>query len=390
MQIVVDNGAYTLRNMGDVAMLQTAIRHLREIYPAADLLVLTFNPALLRQYCPGTIPVSACSRNAAYGAEGSASGRAKSLWRRLIGKSRPGAADPQAFRRVLSRADRIVVAGGGFLNDLNLEESLAVLRMLADAGAQGKPVALFSQGLGPLTDARLIKGLRDACSTGPWFGLRESRTGPGIVVRAEATPSRVAVTGDDAIEAAWRAESKPLGQALGVSMRQIAYAGTGAFQVELVSVGLRLLRSRLRAPVVALPISFNSFEDDAAVIARITGEAFEPGRVDDPSQLIAAASETRLVLTGTYHAAVFALAQGVPCICLAASQYYRDKFQGLATQFGAGCIIVDLSAEGAPEAIANEGERLWEEAAALRGVLRNRAATQVRAAHAFYEAALMA
>ena len=42
----------------------------------------------------------------------------------------------------------------------------------------------------------------------------------------------------------------------------------------------------------------------------------------------------RLVVTGSYHAALFALSMGVPAIGIATSRYYEDKFLGLADQFG--------------------------------------------------------
>ena len=54
----------------------------------------------------------------------------------------------------------------------------------------------------------------------------------------------------------------------------------------------------------------------------------------------------RVLITGSYHAGVFALAQGVPSICVAQSQYYVDKFVGLADQFGEGCRVIQLQESG--------------------------------------------
>jgi polysaccharide pyruvyl transferase WcaK-like protein len=50
----------------------------------------------------------------------------------------------------------------------------------------------------------------------------------------------------------------------------------------------------------------------------------------------------RLVITGSYHAGVFALAKGIPTIGLAKSAYYIDKFIGLSALFGLGCETVLL------------------------------------------------
>ena len=50
-----------------------------------------------------------------------------------------------------------------------------------------------------------------------------------------------------------------------------------------------------------------------------------------------------MVVTGSYHAAVFALAQGIPAIGLTSSSYYDAKFYGLRDQFGGLFDVVPLS-----------------------------------------------
>ena len=47
-----------------------------------------------------------------------------------------------------------------------------------------------------------------------------------------------------------------------------------------------------------------------------------------------------MIVTGSYHAAVFGLAAGVPAVCITGSRYYDLKFQGLAAQFPGGCHLV--------------------------------------------------
>ncbi len=58
--------------------------------------------------------------------------------------------------------------------------------------------------------------------------------------------------------------------------------------------------------------------------------------------IIERVSRCRVVVTGNYQAAVFALAQGIPIVAVAATAYYRNKFQGLANQFQGGFRIVFL------------------------------------------------
>jgi polysaccharide pyruvyl transferase WcaK-like protein len=62
-------------------------------------------------------------------------------------------------------------------------------------------------------------------------------------------------------------------------------------------------------------------------------------------------SRCRVVVTGSYHAGVFALAQGIPVVATAASRYYHDKFSGLADLFGGGGDIVDVGSPNARAAI---------------------------------------
>ena len=59
----------------------------------------------------------------------------------------------------------------------------------------------------------------------------------------------------------------------------------------------------------------------------------------------------RLVVTGSYHAGVFALASGIPVVGLAKSSYYRDKFLGLADMFAVGCETVTLDESDCPTSL---------------------------------------
>jgi colanic acid/amylovoran biosynthesis protein len=95
--------------------------------------------------------------------------------------------------------------------------------------------------------------------------------------------------------------------------------------------------------------------------------------------------ECRVVVTGSYHGAVFALAQGIPAVVLASSVYYRNKMSGLADQFGEGCHVVAF------EPLAELGSRIsaaidwaWREADRLRPALLSRSADQVARGHAAY------
>ncbi len=106
--------------------------------------------------------------------------------------------------------------------------------------------------------------------------------------------------------------------------------------------------------------------------------------VRTPVDLIRQVQRCRVVVTGSYHAGVFALANGVPTIGLAKSGYYVDKFLGLADMFGTGCEMVTLDRSDFAEALQSALMRLWKEAPALRPAILASAESQIAAGHAAY------
>jgi colanic acid/amylovoran biosynthesis protein len=107
-------------------------------------------------------------------------------------------------------------------------------------------------------------------------------------------------------------------------------------------------------------------------------------RLDSVSKVIEQVGRCRLVITGSYHAGVFALSQGIPVLGLAKSQYFFDKFRGLSGQFGQGCGVIDLEREGFGEKLRAEAHALWERAAELRPQLLQAASVQITQSRAAY------
>ena len=92
-----------------------------------------------------------------------------------------------------------------------------------------------------------------------------------------------------------------------------------------------------------------------------------------------------MVVTGAYHAAVFALAQGIPVVCLTNSPYYLAKFQGLEDLFGLGCTIVMLSEPDLPGKLDTALERTWNSAEAVRLPLLDSALHQIEGSRGAYQ-----
>ena len=141
--------------------------------------------------------------------------------------------------------------------------------------------------------------------------------------------------------------------------------------------------------MIPVPISRVAGEEDAVTIRQLMiGYPYilDNGEdLDTQSKVIEQVSRCRIVVTGSYHAAVFALAQGIPTIGLANSDYYFDKFFGLADQFGAGCEVISLSDVQLSKKLALAVKRTWESAESIKPQLLKAAARQVTLSRAAYK-----
>ena len=77
---------------------------------------------------------------------------------------------------------------------------------------------------------------------------------------------------------------------------------------------------------------------------------------------------------------MFALAQGIPAVCIAGNLYYANKFLGLVHAFGEGCTVLRADDSGFTEALPTAIDLYWNKADQLRPVLLQEAERQVRSA----------
>jgi Polysaccharide pyruvyl transferase len=136
--------------------------------------------------------------------------------------------------------------------------------------------------------------------------------------------------------------------------------------------------ARRQAELVPVPIARGQARD-ATVLRELFAGVGTDGGADlaSPAAVVAQVGRCRLLVTGAYHAAVFALAQGVPAICLARSDYYRQKFEGLVELFGPGCELVALDHHELAERLQQAMETAWLESPRLRSGLRRAAQEQI-------------
>lgn len=415
MNIVVENGSYFMDNLGDVAMLQVCVRRIRDRWPDARVMVISESPERLAEAVPDAralapahghrIPMTSRTRHpAVVGLERRVQLRAprvaRWLRRRQIGADEAHAKRYDAFHDALEAADAVVCSGGGYLNDSHLGHTEKVLYTLATAQAFGRPTAMFGAGLGPLEHRTFRTLAGQVIGRVRLLALRERAGGLAELDAWKAAPPRLFVTGDDAVELVRgrgdgsdgrEAERSPAGagpNALGVSLRHSREYGLH----EAAGLGseIRQFCRDRSAPLRGLPVrtrlsAANDIDALRALLGADAPDLQQAAAVETPAQLIAGVRRCRVVLTGTYHAGVFALSAGVPIVTLSGSAYYDRKFAGLAEQFGSDAVRRHRYDE--PELPARVGrslEGLWREASALEGPLRDAAARQVERGHEAY------
>lgn len=423
MRIVVDNGSHHLRNIGDVAMLQVCIARLRKLLPNAEFHVLTNAPELLERFCSGARAVSPVGRDN-WSDAGVGLGLLK---RRLPGAARRWVRDAEQwlkhtaprlttrwrqmrdatprdrvpvtramaeFVELICSADLVVASGGGYVTDGFEPMAGYILGTLRLAAALGKPTAMFSQGIGPARSPTLRRTLGSSVRRATMVAVREARCGRDLLISAGVPGGTIHVTGDDAVEPALQSARESPGANIGFNVRNAGAGANGEPSTLLVAAAVTALARQRKTRISIVPISFHGRESDLPssrwVLQQAGGEslidAAEVASADihSPAEVIRAASGCRLVVTGSYHAAVFALAQGIPAVCVAQSEYYQDKFAGLFDQFQTEPCLVNIHSPGWQDSLAPLLQRAWKEAERLRPALLAAAREQVTRGSAAY------
>jgi polysaccharide pyruvyl transferase WcaK-like protein len=384
MRILVDQSGYDLLNIGDVAMLQSCVLRLRAQWPAAEIMVIAAAPERLAAYCPGAIAIGRTFADL----RGSRLVPRKARlaleqgWKiagpylaRQHGRPLPGR--PRTAVQAVRAADLVVASGGGYITDTWWWHASGVLSLLSLAQRLGKPTAMFGQGIGPMKRRLLRAQSRAVLPQLTLLALREDRTGRPLANSLGVAPAALALTGDDALEQASRpgalafpgalAAGSAAGHVLGVNLRVSGYAGVDQATAAAVASAVRAVATELRADLIGLPVSRYATAADAGILRELWPGQSPPGQsppgqsppgqsrpegnpeaslaVDDittPDGLATAVAQCRAVITGSYHAALFSLAAGVPAVCLTKSAYYDTKFGGLAALFPGACRTVSL------------------------------------------------
>ena len=404
-------------NMGDVSMLQVAVERLHKLFPKASIEVLTDSPENLARFCPAARPLDNRGRTLWF-ANGVLLGRYTNLapgWclnllvrfkriirsrcphflrafliRRLKHRNRPSEAEAvTSFTRALRDANLLLICGAGGFYDGCQAWNLDTLDLLDAAIQRNIPVAMLGQGFGPVSDPLVLKRAAKLLPRVKFITLRGNRGSPAILRSLGVAEWKVEITGDEALELAYESRSEQRGQGLGINLRFAGSANTDDDDIRIIRSVLQNFARRHGAPLIPLPIAMHTYSrDDLSIKELLIGfdQQSDGGRtLDSPLKVIKQAALCRVVVTGAYHAAVFALAQGIPVVGLAKSAYFLSKFLGLEDQFGEGCQTVSLNEPALPQRLHGAIERAWLKADALRAPLQAAAQRQIDLSRGSYE-----
>lgn len=418
MHILVDHSGHEPLDLGDLAMLQVCITRLRRLWPDTAVALVRHAPERLPAYRQGTRSLGP-TRAHRPGHTRASKGTGWKLEHldRVTGPLLPSVAPTRsALRRAVRSADIVVAGGGGHLTDTWRVHGDGVLSVLDMAQRLGKPTAMFSQGLGPLTQRPgrptaahrglgtlaqrvLCHQLAAVLPRLAVLGLSEGVLAPRILadlgVRDDVeggTAGRpyVSVTGDDALALAYSGPSPAQGDAIGVSLRGCGSSGADGRVDETVRTCLRRAAVVHEAGLVPLPVSRHCDGCDLRTAVATRGAepdgAAEPASedVDSPTRLVRAVRRCRVVVTDSYHAAVFALANGVPAVCLTRSAYYDATFTGLAALFPSAVQVVSLADPACPSVLGDAITDLWAAGDDERAQAVASAEQQIRRAESTY------
>jgi polysaccharide pyruvyl transferase WcaK-like protein len=413
----LDKSIAEYKNVGDISMLQVAVERLHTLFPDATLNVLTDSVEDLNRFCPAARPLDNRGRalwfengvllgkycglvpkwivNLLVKIKRAARSRFPSLLaavvtRRLELRNRP--TDAKAiltFIRVLQRTDLLLICGAGGFYDGCQAWNLGILDLLDVAIQKHIPVAMLGQAFGPLTDPFILKRAAKVLPRVNFITLRGSR-GSSDILRSLGVPeSNFETTGDEALELAYESRPQDLGSSLGVNIRFLASACIDEDDVKSIRSVLQGFAKKHTIQLLPLPIAIHEWaRDDLAIRQLLIGfdEQSDGGKtLDSPLKVIREAAHCRAVVTGAYHAAVFALAQGIPVIGLAKSAYFSSKFFGLKDLFGEGCETLLLNEPALPKRLEAALERAWENADRLRVPLQTAALRQIELSRRSYE-----
>ena len=403
MRILVISGTDNCGNMGDLAMLQAAVQRLKTLWPGARVRVLTRAPGALKAQCPDVepAPLRGAKRWLRVGAlpqwffphvrperRRHFPISVNRLWRLGGWLYPPDCRLARQFAEALFNSDLLALSGCGLMTDVFEYAALRVLDVFATAIQCDIPTVMLGQGFGPIRSARLRNRALEVLPRVNAIFIRDPYASRSLLEQLGVPEGKIFVTGDDAIGPAFHNHRAGRRTHLGVNLRLAKYSALDDKILEQVREVLVGKAWQFQTRLAGIPITCSNADSDVQTLERLLPSPQNNGNgvknPVTPLEIIRQTSNCRVVVTSSYHAGVFALSQGIPVAAIVQSEYYRDKFHGLAGQFGAGCVLLRADDRGFAGKLGTTVDGLWHDADALRPGLLAAAEQQMQAARNAY------
>src|SRR5262249_26235326 len=126
------------------------------------------------------------------------------------------------------------------------------------------PTAMFGHGFGRLRSPELLAKAARVLPRVDLIALRESRLGLPLLKQLNVAEQRTIVTGDDAVEMAYRARPAQLGANIGINIRTMPPADLDDCVIADIRPVVQEFARALGAALIPLPIALQQATDARA------------------------------------------------------------------------------------------------------------------------------
>ncbi len=321
-------GYYGFGNAGDELLLSSTIQLLHAAHHAPDICVLSKEPRqTMKEH-----PVHAVSRN-----------------------------NPFAIIHQVTTAERVIIGGGGLLQDFTGPLTLYYYLAIAFAGIICKKRTVFHAiGANELNafNARLCSFVLNRCAV---VSVRDKRSAE-LLSRWGVEISKISLTADPVFALSAILQPQPRSVVLLVLRHNS--------NISRYLKALPAVEKLAAAKIVVLPFQPGRDGTISIELSRAVPESVSLGLWHDLPSLVCRFDECALVIAERYHALVLAAMRGVPAICVSDD----DKL----IRFARECDypVLRPSDNFDPTAIIALVERLWKYRETLRTTLLRKSAAQ--------------
>ncbi|WP_207458782.1 polysaccharide pyruvyl transferase family protein [Azospirillum sp. SYSU D00513] len=345
MTVIGISGSYGGLNVGDEAILTSAVEQLRMAVPGVEIVVFTRNAEHTR--LNHAVDRVVCPRDA--------------MRDEIIPEVR--------------RLDLLLLGGGGILYD---SEAQTYLREVVIAQQYGIPTHTFAIGVGPLKDQMERSAVRDGLNRMGVITVREQsakrlieETGVSLPVTVTADPALLLTPEPFTREMLAEAGIPGDRRLVGMSVREVGAAAPDLSEAayhQLLAEAADFIVERFGAEVVFVPMERADLREAHRVMGRMSmpDRAHLLGYRYRPRQILGLMQHFEMAVGMRLHFLVFAAVTGTPLIALPYASKVYDFLASLGLSPRAtvahstvGTFLADL-------------DRLWDHRAEQTGMLRER------------------